>query len=327
MKPTAFTRDAHIQHPIICGAMYPCSNLELIAAASASGAIGIVQPISMIYAHKTDLRAGLRRIKQLTDKPWGFNVLTEQSSKIYLERNKAWLEIAIEEGCRFFVTALGNPRWIVDRVKPLGGIVYHDVTEKRWAEKALDAGVDGFICVNNRAGGHAGKLSPEALLESLAPLNKPLVCAGGIGDEVQFNAMMRLGYAGVQMGTRFIATTECSAHDDYKQAILKATAEDIVLTEKLTGVPVSIIRTATVDKMGTKTGGISRWLLNHPKSKHWMRMFYSLQSFRRLKHASAKGKNYQDFWQAGKSVDGVERIESVNAIIQRFVSYAAQHSL
>jgi nitronate monooxygenase len=84
---------------------------------------------------------------------------------------------SLEEGCRFFVTALGNPRWIVDRVKPLGGIVYHDVTERKWAQKAIDGGVDGLICVNNRAGGHAGKLSPEELYSTLVDLGKPLVCA------------------------------------------------------------------------------------------------------------------------------------------------------
>ena len=78
----------------------------------------------------------------------------------YEERMKRWIDIALEEGVRFFITALGNPRWVVDKVHAVGGVVYHDVTERKWALKALDGGVDGLICVNGRAGGHAGTHSP-----------------------------------------------------------------------------------------------------------------------------------------------------------------------
>jgi nitronate monooxygenase len=313
-----FARAAGIEYPIICGAMYPCSNPELIAAASAAGGIGIVQPLSLIYAHGLDLREALKRINQLSGgKPWGFNVLTEQSSKIYQERMRRWLDIAIEEGCRFFITALGNPTWIVKRVKPIGGTVYHDVTDRRWAEKARDNGVDGLICVNNRAGGHSGVSSPEKLMEEIGPLGLPMICAGGIGDGDGVRAARKLGYAGVQLGTRFIATTECSAHEDYKQAILRAEAKDIVLTRKLTGVPVSIIRTPLVDKIGTEPNAVMAWMLRHPKLKHYARLFYMLSSIRTLKKASSGGLSYKDYWQAGKSVDAIETIEPAGVIMKR----------
>src|SRR5258705_9439978 len=95
---------------------------------------------------------------------------------------RRYLDIAIEEGVRFFVTSLGNPRWVVDRVAPLGGIVYHDVTERKWAEKGLAGGVHGLIAVNNRAGGHAGPRSAPHLLDELGDLGVPPVCAGGVGD-------------------------------------------------------------------------------------------------------------------------------------------------
>ena len=94
---TALTRHARIEVPLICGAMYPCSNWELVAAVSAAGGIGIVQPISLVYAHKMDFREGLRKIRSVTDKPIGFNVITEQSSQMYLDRMKRWLDIALEE--------------------------------------------------------------------------------------------------------------------------------------------------------------------------------------------------------------------------------------
>lgn len=315
---TSFTEHVGIEVPLICGAMYPCSNPELIGAVSEAGGIGIIQPISMTYVHGHDLRAGIQLIRKQTDKPLGFNAIVEKSSKIYEDRMRKWIDIALEEGVRFFITALGNPRWVVDRVHELGGIVYHDVTDLKWAKLAVDHGVDGLICVNNRAGGHAGTKAPEQLFSELESLGVPLVCAGGIGDEGDFIKALQMGYAGVQMGTRFIATRECRAHDDYKNAILKAKESDIVLTEKISGVPVSVINTPYVQKLGTKAGFLSKRLLRHPKYKHYVRMFYSLKSIWQLKRASLKGINYKDFFQAGKSVEGVAEIESAGDIVTRF---------
>ena len=259
---TEFSRSLGIQTSVVCGAMYPCSNPELVAAASEAGAIGIIQPLSLSYVHGYDFREGLQYIRSLTDKPVGVNFILEASSKRYVERTRQWLEIALEEGIQFFVTALGNPRWVVDRAKSSSVIIYHDVTEKKWAEKALDAGVDGFMCVNNRAGGHAGQLSAEKLLEDISTLGKPLICAGGMSTADDYQAMLKLGYSGIQMGTRFIASIECTAHDDYKQAILRSNEKDIVLTDKISGVPVSIIRTPYIEKIGTRANAFSRWLLS-----------------------------------------------------------------
>ena len=126
---TPFTAQVGIEIPIICGAMYPCSNPELVAAASEAGAIGVVQPVSMTYVYGHDFRAGLQMIKGLTKRPFGMNALIEQSSKMYRQRVEKWIDIALEEGVRFFVTSLGNPKWVVERTASVGGVVYHDVTE------------------------------------------------------------------------------------------------------------------------------------------------------------------------------------------------------
>lgn len=319
---TPLTRAVGIEVPLICGAMYPCSNPELVAAVSDAGGLGIVQPISMSFVHKHELREGLRLIRRMTDKPIGFNAIVEKSSKVYEERMRRWIDIALEEGVRFFVTALGNPRWVVEKVHAVGGTVYHDVTSRKWAERALEGGVDGFIAVNSRAGGHAGDLTPEKLLEDIAPLGKPVVCAGGVGDERAFARMLGLGYAGVQMGTRFIATEECRAHADYKDAIVKAHAEQIVLTEKISGVPVAVIETPYVKAVGTKAGWLSKRLLRHPKGKHWMRSFYTMRSVWQLKRASLEGSGYQQYFQAGKSVDGIEQVEPAGDVVRRFAEAA-----
>jgi nitronate monooxygenase len=316
---TALTTHANIQVPLICGAMYPCSNPELVAAASAAGAIGIIQPVSYTFVHGYDFRDAVRLTNQLANgKPVGFNALIEQSSKFYRERMAKWIDIALEEGVRFFITSLGNPRWVADLAHQVGGFVYHDVTEAKWARKGADAGVDGLIAVNNRAGGHAGPKSAEQLRDELAPFGLPLVCAGGIGTPAEFRAALNLGYTGAQLGTRFIATVECSAHPDYKKAIVDATSADIVLTERLTGVPVAVINNDYVQRLGTRAGPIARWMLRGRKTKHWMRAIYAVRSAYRLKKDLYKPEGAEEYWQAGKSVDGIHGIERVPDIVRKF---------
>jgi nitronate monooxygenase len=315
---TRLTLDAGIRVPLICGAMYPCSNPELVAAVSEAGGIGIVQPISLVYVHgRRDYREALREIRLLTRKPLGMNVILETSSRLYLDRMRRWVHESLEEGIRFFVTSLGNPRWVADLVHAAGGKVYHAVTAEKWARKALDNGADGLIAVNDRAGGHAGRLPAERLFETLAPLGRPLVAAGGVGDAAGFAALLRLGYDGVQLGTRFIATTECTAHASYKEALVRARAEDIVLTERVTGVPLAVINTPHVQRIGTRAGPLARALLRGRRTRHFMRSVYAIRSAIRLKHASLHGGSSSDYWQAGKSVAGIDAIEPAGVIVER----------
>jgi nitronate monooxygenase len=317
---TPFTRHTGIALPIICGPMYPCSNPELVAAASAAGGIGIVQPVSLTYVHGHDFREGLRHIRTLTDRPIGMNALIEKSSKLYQDRMTRWIDIALEEGIRFFITSLGNPAWVVERAAAVGGIVYHDVTERKWAEKGIAGGVHGLIAVNSRAGGHAGARTPEQLFDELAGFNVPLISAGGIGTPAEFAAALRIGYAGVQLGTRFIASTECTASDAYKRAIVDADEEDIVLSERITGVPLAVIRTPYVERMGLKAGPLLRRLLRGRRTKHWTRTWFAVRSGIALKKASMDASGTKDFWQAGKSVHGIDSVKPVAAIMQEFAA-------
>ncbi len=315
---TALTGHAGIEIPLICGAMYPCSNPELVAAVSEAGGLGVVQPISLTYVHGHDFREGLRLIRRLTAKPVGMNALIEQSSRTYRRRMEQWIETALEEGIRFFVTSLGNPRWVVDRVTGVGGIVYHDVTERKWAAKGAGAGVHGLIGVNSLAGGHAGPHDPERLLAEIGDLGLPVVCAGGIGTEADYVRALRMGYAGAQLGTRFIATPECRASEPYKRAILAARAEDIVHSERITGVPVAVIRTPYIERVGLKAGALARWMLRRRRTKHLMRSLYALRSLWQLKRSSLDASGENDYWQAGKSVAGIDRIEPAGEIVRRF---------
>jgi len=316
---TAFTTHAGVAVPVICGPMYPCSNPELVAAVSEAGGLGVVQPMSLTYVHSHELRAGLRFIRSLTERPVGFNALIEASSRTYLERMRLWIDVALEEGLRFFITSLGDPRWVCEKVHAAGGVVYHDVTEARWARKALDGGADGLIAVNARAGGHAGSRSAEALLEELQPFGLPVVAAGGIGTPQDFNRHLRMGYAAAQLGTRFIATPECRASEAYKQAIVDADPEDIVHTERLTGVPVAVIRNAFIERYGTRAGPFARWMLRGRRRKHWMRTIYTLRSMHGLR-GSLRSEFENGYWQAGMSVGGVDSILPAAAIVRSFAA-------
>jgi len=322
MIDTPLTRHARIEVPLICGAMYPCSNPELVAAVSAAGGIGIVQPVSMTYVHKLEYRAGLRRIRELTDRPIGMNALIEKSSKPYMDRMRRWVDVSIEEGVRFFVTSLGNPRWVADKAHAVGGVVYHDVTEAKWAAKAVQGGVDGLIAVNRRAGGHAGARTAEALLEELRPFGLPVVCAGGVGDAAGFAAALRLGYAGVQAGTRFIATPECTASQAYKRAIVAAGEDDVVLSERITGVPVAILNTPWVKRSGLRVNAFERWMLRGPRTKHWMRTVFALRSAWLMKRDAYDPREARDVWQAGRSVAGIHGIEPAGDIVRAWAAAA-----
>ncbi|MCP4201523.1 MAG: nitronate monooxygenase [bacterium] len=322
---TEFTRDVAVDVPLICGPMYPCSNPELVAAVSSAGGLGVFQPISLTYVHGHKYRDGIRLMRELADgKPIGMNALIEKSSKRYMDKMIHWVETAVEEGVRFFITSLGNPKWVCDLVHAASGVVYHDVTERKWAEKGLEGGVDGLIAVNKRAGGHAGAKSVRELYDELAGFGVPVICAGGIGSDDRFVEALDIGYAGVQMGTRFIATTECASAQPYKQAIVDADEDDIVLSDRITGVPVSVIRTPYIERMGLEAGAFARWMLRGRRRKHWMRTIYALKSLWQLKRASLDEQGTKDYWQAGKSVAGVTGIEPAGDVVRRFAEAARE---
>lgn len=314
----SFLKHSGVEHPIICGPMYPCSNPQLVAAVSESGALGIIQPISLTYVHGYPFVEGLRYTQSLTRKPIGMNLLIEGRSLKYRSKMEAWLNIALEEGIRFFITSMGKPDWVVKLAHEAGAFVYHDVTESKWANIAADVGVDGLIAVNDKAGGHAGNIDKEQLFVDLIKFRLPVVCAGGIADTAAYRDALKQGYQAVQMGTRFIASNECSASLDYKQAIIQAQASDIVLSERITGVPVSVINNSYVKSKGLFPNKFEKVLLNHAKFKHFMRTLLALKSLRSLKRSLNGVRGSNDYWQAGKSVEAIDSVLPVQSIIDLY---------
>ena len=176
------------------------------------------------------------------------------------------------------------------------------------------------VGLHAQVGGHAGQQSVQQLYEELHGLGAPLVCAGGVGQGSELWQALDIGYAACQLGTRFIASQECRASEVYKRAIIAAEEDDIVLSERITGIPVSVINTDFIRRSGTRLGRFERWMLSGKRTKHWMRMYYGLKSIWQLKRSSLDESGTGDYWQAGKSAGAIHSIDSCETIMQQLVN-------
>jgi len=317
-----FLQDTGAKVPIICGPMYPGSNPELVAAVSDAGGFGVVQPVTMTSLYRHDFREGLQLIKKLTDKPFGVNfTIFGGANKKYHELMKQWMEIALEEDVKFFLTSLGKPHEVVKRAKQHGIKVYHDVPNKKIALAMRDAGVDGLNCINWRAGGQTGSQSAEQFIEELGDIGIPLICAGGVGNADDFQKVLDMGYAGVQMGTRFLATKECKVTNAYKQAIVDSTEKDIVWTNKIAGNNSSVIKTDDIMRGGLRTGPIINFMLRRPKLKKYARM-YLLSRGAKNYNKTAFNDNVK-YWQAGKGVGNITSVKTAKEVVEEFSVFSA----
>jgi nitronate monooxygenase len=297
--------------------MYPGSNPELIAAVSEAGGFGVVQPLSLTSLYGHDFREGLRLIKSLTDKPFGVNfTIFGGGNKKYHDNNKKWMDISIEEGVKFFLTSLGKPTEIVKIAKKNDIKVYHDVPNKKVALAMVDCGVDGLNCINWRAGGQTGIYSAEKFMEDLKDIKIPLICAGGIGNKNDYKKALEMGYSGVQLGTRFLASKECIVTKSYKNAIVNSEEKDIVWTNKIAGNNSSVIKTKDIMRGGLRTGPIINFMLRRPKLKKYARMYLMSKGLK--SYSKTAFDDSVQFWQAGKGVGGIKSIESCADILKNY---------
>ncbi len=316
-KTQQFLADTGTKIPIVCGPMYPGSNPELVAAVSKAGGLGVVQPVALTSLYGHDFREGLQLIKQLTDRPFGVNfTIFGGANKKYHEQMQDWMQISIEEGVKFFLTSLGKPDAVVKTAKEHGIVVYHDVPNKKVALAMRDSGVDGLNCINWRGGGQTGIQAAEQFMEELHDIDIPLICAGGIGNAQDFKQALKLGYAGVQLGTRFLATNECMITDSYKQAIVDSSEQDIVWTNKIAGNNSSVIKTDDIMKGGLQTGPVINYMLRKPKLKKYARMWLMSKGIRN--YSKTAFSDDVKFWQAGKGLGNIKSVESVADVMQEF---------
>jgi enoyl-[acyl-carrier protein] reductase II len=224
-----------IQYPIIQAGMIWCSGWELASAVSNAGGLGIIGAGSM---YPDILREQLRKCKAATDKPFGVNL-----PLLYPDLDKH-IAIIIEEGVKIVFTSAGNPKTWTAHLQQHGIKVVHVVSSSKFAKKVEDAGCDAVVCEGFEAGGHNGREETTTLVlipQVRSASTLPLIVAGGIATGKAMLAAMVLGAEGVQIGTRFVASAESSAHQNFKQAVVTMQEGDTLLSMKKV-VPVRLIK-------------------------------------------------------------------------------------
>lgn len=232
----------NIEKPIIQAGMIWCSGWELASAVSNAGGLGLIGSGSM---YPDILRIHIKKCKQATNKPFGVNV------PLLYPNIEEHIKIIIEEGVKIVFTSAGNPKIWTNHLKLHGIIVVHVVSALKFALKCVDAGVDAIVAEGFEAGGHNGKEETTTFVlipQIKSSISLPIIAAGGIATGTQMAAAFVLGADGVQIGSRFVATFESSAHENFKNKIIQAKEGDTQLTLKqLT--PVRLIKNKFFDEV------------------------------------------------------------------------------
>jgi len=269
----------------------------MVAAVSEAGGYGLLA--SAFLTEPGPLREEIRAVKRLTDKPFGVNLMAMNPMSM------AFAEILIEEGIKAVTTSAGSPKDLLSVLKPGGVKVLHVVPNVETALKAEDAGVDAVIAEGSESGGIQGYMGASTMV--LVPLmvdavKIPVVAAGGIGDSRGYRAAFALGAKGVQVGTRFIASTECIAHPNYKNALCEGKETDTLLVER-GKVRVRVIRTPLSEEL--RKGGPDVAFRPSPGS---------------LKEAWIGGNLAANTLPAGQITGMVRDVRSVREIIEEMVN-------
>lgn len=232
---TRITELFGIEKPIIQGGMIWCSNWQLAAAVSNAGGLGLIGAGSM---YPDVLREHIQKCKAATNKPFGVNV-----PLLYPDIEQL-MNIIVEEGVKVVFTSAGNPKTWTGFLKQHGIKVVHVIANTKFALKCEEAGVDAIVAEGFEAGGHNGREETTTLVlipMICAAVKIPVIAAGGIGTGKQMAAVFALGAEGVQVGSRFVASVESSAHDAFKQAVIASNEGDTKLTLKQL-VPVRLLK-------------------------------------------------------------------------------------
>lgn len=295
--------------PVIAAPLFIVSAPDLVIASCKAGVVGSFPALNArpkealeewIVRIKTELAAAEKTLPGKPVAPFAVNQIVHPTN----QRLEHDVEVCIRHQVPITITSLSPPGEVVKAVHAYGGIVLHDVISVRHAEKALEQGVDGLILVCAGAGGHAGTLSPFALLAEVRRFwDGPIVLSGAIANGRSIAAAQMLGADLAYMGTRFIATRESGAVDSYKQMILDAKAKDIVYTPFFSGVYGSYLRASV-----TAAGFDPDHLPEAPKSKIGQAVAGS---------SANEAKAWRDVWSAGQGVGSIDDTPSVAEMVAR----------
>lgn len=223
-----------IEYPVIQGGMAWVATAELAAAVSNGGGLGI---IAAGGAPADVVREQIKKCRALTDKPFGVNVMLMSPFAAEV------MEVVIEEKPAVVITGAGNPGKYMADLKAAGIKIIPVIASVAMAKKMEKDGADAVVAEGTEAGGHIGEITTMCLVPQVVDaVSIPVVAAGGIADARGAVAALALGADGIQVGTRFICSNECIAHENYKEAVIKAKDRDAVVTGRSTGAPVRALK-------------------------------------------------------------------------------------
>ncbi|MDY0065027.1 MAG: nitronate monooxygenase [Steroidobacteraceae bacterium] len=294
---------AALRAPIVAAPMFLISGPELVIGACRAGVIGAFPTTNARTVEELD--GWMSRITSaLRDEdaappgarfaPWAANLITHSTNR----RLPQDLELVARHRPPVVITALGSPKPVIELVHGYGGLVIADVSTLTLAKKAVDAGADGLACVSAGAGGHTGFLSPFAFVSAVRAFTDGIVIVGGgIADGYGVAGAIAAGADLVYMGTRFIATRESLAADGYKQMVIEANVDDLLVSASITGTPASWLKPSL-----RRVGYDPERMPDKPERNY---------------DSSLQGtKRWKDIWSAGQGVGAIHAVEPVSAVVE-----------
>jgi nitronate monooxygenase len=293
--------------PVIAAPMFLVSGPELVIECCKNGVIGTFPALNERSSEGfeqwliTIKEALAAHEKETGEKPapYGVNLIVHPTNT----RLQQDVELCVKHQVPLVITSLGAISLLVDAIHSYGGLVFHDIVKKRHAEKAAEAGVDGLILVSAGAGGHAGTINPMALIKDVKKVfNKTIVVAGAISTGEDIAAVLQMGADMAYMGTRFINTTESRAQSEYKDMIVNATADKIIHTAAVSGIPANFMQ-PSLDAAGIKPEDYKK----EGKLDPGLDM-------------NSEAKAWKTIWSAGHGVSAIDDIPSTAKLIARLKS-------
>jgi nitronate monooxygenase len=315
MQKQNITEILHIKYPIIMAPMFLVSNTAMVIEGMKNGVAGCIPALN--YRTLEELRKACQELQvaKVAGGSYGFNLIVNKSNIKYPEQ----LRVLCEEKVDFIITSLGSPEETIRKAHKAGVKVFCDVTDLGFAKKVESLGADALIAVNNVAGGHRGNIAPKELIELLNQnTNLPVISAGGVGNKTQLQEMLGYGAVGVSVGSPFIASFEAKVSQEYKQACVDYGAKDIVMTERISGTPCTVINTPYVQKIGTKQTKLEAFLNKYKSLKKWVKMVRFYIGMKATEKA-AKQATYKTVWVAGPTIEDTTEILPVKNIIEKFL--------
>ncbi len=314
MINTWLCKTFNLKYPILMAPMFLVTNNKMLIEAAKAGITGCIPALN--YRTLDDFEAGLKDLQANCPGAWGINLIVNKSN-IHLDKHLALLE---KYPPSYVVTSLGSPEETIKRLQHRGVKILCDVVDIEYAKKVESLGADAVIAVNSGAGGHAGKIPASILVPMLKDACKiPVLSAGGVGTGKGLLSVMALGADGVSIGSPFIPTSECGVSNEYKEAVIKYGAKDIVMSTKVSGTPCTVINTPYVQKIGTEQNVIESFLNKNKQFKKYAKALTFYKGMKALERA-AFSATYQTVWCAGPSIEFSHKIESIKEIVDRLAN-------